>query len=352
MRGRVTAQQIAEACGVSRPTVSRILTGGDRAALHNAETRRRVEDAAKRLGYRPNGAARAMKTGRFGQFALMIGERTSRRGMQPQLMDGLLAAAEEADRHLLVVRVRSEHFEEDATEKPRMLRELACDGLIIDISHDIPPGFVREVAKLDVPLVWINTLRRPRHGRHQPLPGIVVRPDDEGGGYAMTRHLLSLGHTRIAWFDIRSAVDRTFHYSHAARRLGWMRAMREAGLGGEIHRLVRSYRGDVLDPMPVAVNALQTEPKPTAVLSYANGVILAAAADRLGLRRPEELSIATFADSETTLGQTIDFVRVPHREVGRRAVAALLRFGVPEEADEVRIPTSLQLLESTCRHVA
>jgi DNA-binding LacI/PurR family transcriptional regulator len=102
----------------------------------------------------------------------------------------------------------------------------------------------------------------------------------------------------------------------------------------------------------VAVNALQTEPKPTAVLSYANGVILAAAADRLGLRRPEELSIATFADSETTLGQTIDFVRVPHREVGRRAVAALLRFGVPEEADEVRIPTSLQLLESTCRHVA
>ncbi len=353
MKRPVTAKQIAAACGVSRPTVSRILAGGEKAALHNDATRQRVLDTAERLGYRPNIAARAINTGKLGQFALMIGTRPARRGAQPQLLDGLLDACDARDSHLLVVRGGLDRLENQDQPLPRVLREASCDGLVLDYTHEQPPRLVEAVRRLDVPVAWVNTRRRPSGDRRAPLPGHVVRPDDEGAAEAATRHLVELGHRRIAWIDRRAVGDRTHHYSHAARRLGWSRGLHAAGLPVDPSFAIdlRSPAGSVrhLDQ----VHRLLSRPdRPTAALTYSGDVasLLATVAETMGWKVPRDLSLLTFGDAVRSGGQPFDYMLVPHGDVGRRAIEQIAGDEPADSATEVRVPAMLRRVGTTTAH--
>ncbi len=350
MSRRVTAAEIADACGVSRPTVSRILTGGDVAALHSDATRRLVEEAAERLGYRPNTAARAIKTGKFGQFALMIGALPARRGAQPQMLDGLLDACEKLDSHLLVVRGGAAAFQ-DGNRLPRVLRESACDGLVLDYTHEVPLPLIDAVQTLDVPVAWLNTRRRPTVQRTAMLPGHVLRPDDEAGAETATKHLIELGHTRIAYFDALAANDRSHHYSHAARRLGWSRALRAAGLSEMQHRYNLQARASRFNPHEQLMRVMTADEPPTALVMYGGNEVslVEAVAGRLNLSVPEDLSLVTFADERRTqvLGRDVTYISVPHAEVARRAIALLARPDHQTQTDEVRVEMAMVRPDST-----
>src|SRR5271163_4227872 len=90
----VTLKRIAEHCGLSLPTVGAIL--GGRAHLFRPATCERVQRAAAKLGYRPNSAAKAMRSGRFGCAALVLSDDPWRSVLfRPQIngMDQALTAA-------------------------------------------------------------------------------------------------------------------------------------------------------------------------------------------------------------------------------------------------------------------
>src|SRR4051812_17594670 len=106
----VTIKEIAERTGLSVPTVGHVLgRGGGR---YSAETRRRVMEAAREMGYRPNLSARAMRRGRTGSAALILSRtrELTHSHIPLGLLDGLESELAENDMYLAVSRLSDDEL--------------------------------------------------------------------------------------------------------------------------------------------------------------------------------------------------------------------------------------------------
>ena len=312
----VTAEHIARECGLSQPTVSHIL--GNRADRYSPVTRKRVIEAAERLGYRPNVAARATRSGRFDNIALLLSSTgSSVSTLPPALLCGIDAALAERNRRLTVARLPEARLTDDAFV-PRILTEYHADGLLIDYTHQIPPAMIELIERHDLPAIWLNVKRDYD----------CVHPDDEAAGYQATRHLLEQGHTRIAYLDYSHPLHLgpDLHYSATDRRAGYARAMSEAGRPDQV-----IARGS--GPIPYRERRaftrdwLAQSDRPTAVVCYGNdvaGVVMLAVAEH-GLRIPDDLSLVSIGDDQMvqSVGIPVTLMSVPQSPMGRQAVAVL-----------------------------
>jgi DNA-binding LacI/PurR family transcriptional regulator len=193
---------------------------------------------------------------------------------------------------------------------PKLLRELAADGLLINYIADIPLEMDRLIRQHRIPSVWMNTR----------VEADCVFPDDRRNAAAATRRLLELGHTRIAYLDLSISS----HYSVTERAEGYADAMAEAGLAPRLF-----HPGDVVDPdnrQACCAAFLETPDRPTAVLTYEayHAVPLYAAALRAGLDVPGDLSIMTFHHQPVdALGVRMDTAEIPAVDMGKEAVRML-----------------------------
>ena len=305
----VTIKQIAEHNGLSIQTVSQILN--EKAGAYRPETRERVLESARELGYRPNSSARAMRNGQFGCLALLLSTNQSNSLLPPALLDGIQDGCEEANVTLSIARLPDEKLV-SSDVLPKILREWAADGLLIDYNAGIPAEMIALIAKYRLPVVWINSKQEAD----------CVYPDDIAGARLGTESLLKLGHTRIAYVDWLQAG----HYSNPDRIAGYSAAMESAGL---TPRLIRE-RCDVsrLDATRETCAWLQEENHPTALLCYNNDVALPMvyAAGVLGLSVPSDLSILTIHDElNNPLTRALDTLLLPERALGKTAVQMLMQ---------------------------
>ena len=307
----VTLYEIAEACKVSQPTVSRILNGSTR---HSDATRERVLSTADRMGYRVNTAARNTASGRFNAFALLLSE-----DQAYSLLPGNLLAGVQTQMHQfnlsLIVETFSDAALTDPNRVPRLLKQLSSDGLLVNYNAHIPAAMVELIGRYQLPAVWLNS-------RHEHD---CIYPDDRAAGETATQKLLDLGHRRVAFLDfITPNRPNEAHYSGLDRFAGYAAAMKTGGLKsrriGNQHTL---HHGGMIESL---VEVLRSEDRPTAVVCYSNtearGVVLAATA--CGLRVPADLSLVTFgAQPIEDVGPRVSFMRLPHEVMGRRAVEML-----------------------------
>ena len=311
---RVTARDIAKESGVSQPTVSQILNG--KGHLYREETRRRVFEAAERLGYRPNTYARAMRSGRMGAIALLMSCRTDRAVRQAGIQQGIHDELLHHDLLLTSANVPDEAFASGAT-LPRLLRECNADGLLVAYSHDLPPGMQAAIDRDPMPAVWLN--------RKQEFN--AIHPDDCAGGRAATEHMIGLGHRRIAFLQLTI----TSHYSAADRLTGYHEALATVGLEPSVERM----SGNDISWCAQVVDWLRRPNRPTAVVAAspleAQTLIMACA--HAGIEVPRDLSVVAISESELThLGLDLTRVVVPFHEVGVHAVRMLLaRISAPTE---------------------
>ena len=334
---RVTARDIAKESGVSQPTVSQILNG--KGHLYREETRRRVSEAAERLGYRPNTYARAMRSGRMGAIALLMSCRAERAVRQAGLQQGIHDELLRHDLLLTSANVPDEAFADaanDRTALPRLLRECNADGLLVAYAHDLPPGMQAAIDRDPMPAVWLNRLQ----------PENAVHPDDRAGAHAATVHLLGLGHTRIAFLQALSSA----HYSTGERLAGYQDAMAAAGKAPTIVRV----EGPELDWCAQVQTWLSQSQRPTAVIAAApqEAQTLIMACAHAGIRIPEQLSIVAISESELThLGVDLTRIVVPFHDLGVHAVRMLLtRIGNPRESlPALALPMPLIERASTAR---
>jgi LacI family transcriptional regulator len=301
----VTIKEIAAAAGVSWQTVSLVMR--DKGRVGEA-TRRRVRATAERLGYRPNGAARAYRTGRFDCVALVLGAVDERSDLPIGLLRGVQEELGRNDMHLSVARLPDAELAR-AGFVPRVLRENSADGMLINYTHGIPRRMLELIERSRAPAVWLNT----------NLPRDCVCPDDEEAACRLTRHLLGLGHRRIAYVK----TDASSHYSTAERRRGYEMAMAEAGLAPlAIDRAVRPREsGPLFDALLAAEDR-----RPTALILRPEDLATAAycAACR-GLRVPRDISLVCIAGAELRLaGADVTAAIVPSRQEGIEAVRMLL----------------------------
>jgi len=325
---RVTVWDVVRAAGVSQPTVSLILNG--KGQRYSAETRRRVVEAAERLGYRPATNARSMASGKVASLGLLTGTQFDRSVVGP-MIPGIQRACREHDLHLVLAEVPDAQLV-DAGFVPKILREYAVAGFLIGYTHEIPAPMAGLIERYRIPSVWMNTVR----------DADAVYLDDEAAGAELTRRLIALGHRRIAFFT----VSMTAHYSHPARYAGYARAMADAGLAPLDLRVTdRWMEVDDLAAVPEWLSGPAGR-RPTAVVTWEDrdALTLLAWSAQLGLRVPADLSLATFHLAPVTLAACrVMTCCLPFEAVGHAAVEMLLA----KLADDSRRPARPVVLPGT-----
>jgi DNA-binding LacI/PurR family transcriptional regulator len=279
----VTQQQIADKLGLSQRAVSMALRGDERLT---PETIERVWTTARELGYRPNTAARSIRSGRFNNVTVVLSSIEERSRFTIPFLNHLLACLDEHDMHLSIARIPDERLVRPAS-LPRLLSELTSDGLIINYLEHVPPALAELVEQSSQPAVWVGA----------KLHNDCVYPDALAAGRLATEHLLELGHERIVYFDPISQNDLAkVHYSTIDRREGYAAAMQARGLTPEHWEMLSPWRND----LDSATAMFDRAEQPTAVICAWQSHLpaLSHAAGLRGLRIPQDLSVVVISDPD------------------------------------------------------
>lgn len=336
-----TIATIAAHMGLSRATVTHVLNGRAEEQRIRPETRHRVLKAAQELGYRANASARAIRSGRYGNIALV--QSLFGQYLPLELLLGLTTAISDKDLHLVLSQV-PDIVIGDGSYLPHTMRELSVDGVLVYRHIGFSQAFLEQIQKMRVPAIYLNV--------QQEFD--CVHPDDLMGGRIGTEFLLGLGHERIAYID-PEVID-VEHYSQPDRRAGYVQAMQSAGKTPRVHIL--PWHWEVPDQVgedrrvESAKALLDRKDRPTAVVAYelAQGLAVVHAARILGLRIPQDLSLIQFHNCiDDRFFLPIHTISNVMTRVGKEAVEMLLE---KINAPEILLPeraVPVELLEgATC----
>ncbi len=309
-----TAKEIAEACGVSLSTVNKILRYPE--APFRESTRENVMAAARKLGYRPNASAVAVRTGRFDAVMLLQDVKSFRSKQSVAFYNEVAQQLEQRGQHLVFSRLDEQQLQ--SPEALKVFRQTMVDGIILNY-HTVIPSILRQ--RLDeLQLPWIVVNHRTDRD--------CVYPDEVGAGRQATEHLVSLGHQRIDYLDINYRADRAhkLHFSRSDRLQGYELAMQSAGLTPRAITAEQRPFDEPTDGIAFYRKLLSRDDRPTAyVLNYGLREILRLAVQELELSIPDDLSLVAIDPPELPVVFDATHTAVPWHEVGREAVELLLR---------------------------
>lgn len=306
-----TIREVSKYAQVSVATVSRVVNGNKWVA---EATRQRVLDAMQALGYQPNSFARSLATNRSETIGMVVGDLGG--PFFGEMMQHAERVIRDAGKHLIVTSGHSSLEEErDAIQ---FLLKRRCDALILHL--DLMPD--EEIIKLadsePSPMILVNRLV-------PELAAQCISLDNEAGGYLAARHLIDLGHQRIA------CITGPLYKSDARDRLaGYRRALEGAGFDYD-DRLV--VEGDFLEPGgEAALERLLRRDETFTGLVVGNDLMAIGAINMLkerGLRIPEDCSLVGYDDVLMAgyLDPALTTVRVPVAEFGTAAGRLALKLG-------------------------
>jgi DNA-binding LacI/PurR family transcriptional regulator len=301
-----TIRDVASAAGVGLGTVSRVLADSPLVA---PETRARVQDAIRRLGYRPSAVARALRRGRSDTVEVITPLFT--RYFYVEVLRGVQAALSATERALVVRSVARRRDRDLAFADPGSRGR--ADGVLI-VSLRPTAGLLERLAAASLPAVLVD-------GEHPRLPSVWV--DHTAAAALAVEHLLRLGHRRVALVD--HAEDPFAPTYPEARGRGYRRALVRAGLAPlPGYELVTGFGPEEAASALERLLALPEPPTAVFAGSDAQAVGVLDAARRRGLRVPEELSVCGYNDVELAQHIGLTTVRLPMYELGRRGAALLL----------------------------
>ncbi|MET0419973.1 MAG: LacI family DNA-binding transcriptional regulator [Actinoplanes sp.] len=318
---RPTIRDVARAAGVSKGTVSFALNGRPGVA---EDTRQRILDAARELGWTPSTKARALSVSRAFAVGLVLAREPELLGADP-FFPAFIAGVERTLSdcgQALVLQVVPESEEEAGYR--RLADAGRVDGVFL-LDLRVADPRIALLAELGMPAV---TIARPDVG--STFPAVLV--DDRPGIAAAVRHLVELGHRRIAH------VAGPAHFLHGdVRRRAW-----EQEAGPNASAVVEadfSAAGGAR-----ATRELLRRHDPTAIV-YANDLMAIAGlsvAQELGIAVPGRLSVTGFDNTDLAayVSPPLTTVRTDPYLWGREAARALLHLIDAGTADDVEVPAA------------
>jgi LacI family transcriptional regulator len=308
----VGIRDVAKAAGVSVTTVSHVLNETPHARA-SAETRRKVKEAAKTLGYGPNRMAQSLRTKRSGMIGLLSEEIAT----TPHAGRIILGAQETARRHdLTLVIINSERDASDSTHRADVdaLVDRQVDGILYATMYHREISLPANLS--GTPAVLIDAVDRA---------GLVasVVPDEVGGARTAVQALIDAGHRRIGFLNNSDDVPAT-----RGRLQGYRDVLDATGVPFD-ESLVLSAVSEPAEGYAAALRILSVENPPTALFCYNDRMAMGAyrAAAEIGLTIPRDLSIVGFDNQEIiaeNLHPGLTTVALPHYEMGAWAVEALV----------------------------
>ncbi|HXH33474.1 MAG TPA: LacI family DNA-binding transcriptional regulator [Plantibacter sp.] len=305
-----TLVDVAREAGVSRATASRVLAG---ASTVDQSMVLAVRQAAARLSYRTNVAARSLAGGRTGAVAIVLaaGE------LDPFSGSFVAAPLKGATATLLAASQQPALFLADPSRLDTLVAYLAAqyvDGAVVILQHEIST-ITQALSAVDLPIVFVG---RPMGESTDGVP--FVDSDNYAGGRLAAERLVALGRTRIG--VISGPVDMA---ASSDRVRGWRDVLTEYGLGT---RAVA--RGDFTMASGSAAMARLLSRHPDLDAVFAGSDLMAVGAMRVleasGRIVPDDIALVGFDDTvvAATSEPPLTSVRQPLEQMGRVAAELVL----------------------------
>lgn len=313
---RVSMAMVAQRAGVSGQTVSRVANGSPRV---DPETRARVERAMAELGYRPNRAARALRTGRSQTLGLVA--QTLATVGNSRMLQAVADAAASRGYALTVLTLGADADIADAFDR---LRDQGVDGAIV---LNEATALARDAASGGLRLVVVDSPPDERF--------TVIGTDHASGARAATEHLLRAGHRAV--HHLAGPVG---SFASAERERGWRDALAAAGIDPP-----EPVRGDWSAASGFDSVARMPASGVTAIFAANDQMALGAlrALAESGRRVPDDVAVIGFDD----IADAADFqpplttVRQDFDALGEHAVGALVAWIEGERPADLLLPPAL-----------
>ena len=307
-----TIKEVAQRAGVSIRTVSRVLN--DHPHVANA-TRERVRRVIEELDFRPNAAARYMRTGQS-QLIGFLTDEIAQNIFSYDLIIGAQQAAWEHEKLLFLLNTGNDPHVE--TRAINMMRDHQVEGIVYATMYH------REIKRSqfpeDIPAVLVNCFADDRS-----LPSIV--PDEIGGGRLATETLLTHGHRRIGFVNVAAKEP-----APLGRLEGYRQALANYSIPFDealVCFIEEPFEGLATSTYDCVLSLLQLSNAPTAIFCFNDMMAMGAydAVRKSNLRIPEDVAIIGFDNVEilaTQIHPPLTTIELPTFEMGQLAIQMLL----------------------------
>jgi LacI family transcriptional regulator len=303
----ITIREVAETAGVSYATVSHVINN---TRLVSPETRERVLAAMDALHYRPNALARSLRQGKTNTIGLVLPDSAN-----PFFAEISRSIEDEAfKKGYSVFLCNTELDTQRELFYVDVLGKKQVDGIIFVAAGDQTDS-LDLLLRRKMPVVMID--------RNVPNVEVdAVLTDNQLGGLLATRHLLELGHKRIACIAGPSSITPS-----AERIIGYRRALEEAGLSYD-ENLVLPGDYHAQSGMEITHSILKMSPRPTAIFALNDLMAIGAlrAASEASYSVPGDLAVVGYDDLEIArfTNPPLTTIAQPKKETAAQAINLLV----------------------------
>jgi len=302
----ITLKMVAERAEVSVNTASRAINNKSDI---NEETKKRVLQIAKELGYIRNAAAVALRTKKTGTIGVVIAD--NRNPFYAELLNGMEEAAREKNYHIILANTQRDYKKEE--EAINLLLAKRVDGLLITPVQDRDDD-IKNLIDTNIPFVVV--------GRDfENIEVDAVYNDEVKGGFLATEYLIKKGHERIA------LIDGFLYKSPAKGRLdGYKKALNKYRISLD-ESLISVGDINIEDGYERTKQMLEKNLDFTAIFTYNDMMAFGSmqAIKEKGLRIPEDIGLVGYDDIQfsSLISPSLTTIRLKKQELGIESVKLL-----------------------------
>ncbi|MEE1296147.1 MAG: LacI family DNA-binding transcriptional regulator [Bifidobacterium sp.] len=316
-------QDVARKAQVSISTVSRSFT---RPELVSQATREKVLRIAEELNFSTSRSAVALKTGRALRIALLVSDHIHL-WFAASVLEGLNEVLHQEGYDISIFQISSI---EERREFFQMLPVRRNADAVIVVSFDIDADEIAQLNSINVPIIGINSVLPQERGF-----SASINIDDEQGSILAARHLIALGHRRIAY--VRTNRDVILHFSVQQRFDAFMECCSHSGIAPQV--IIANEGPDRISQVMTEIMSL--DPMPTAIACQEDGIAIPLIFQlmRSGFSIPADFSVIGFDNG--TYAQDIGLTTISQDPVQMARTAAHLTLDLIDDQQ----PEQLYVME-------
>lgn len=326
-------KDVAKEAGVSIATVSRVLNDVD---VVNEDTKKKVLEAIKKLGYRPNIVARSLKTQKSRTIGIVIPDISNQ--FYPEIVRGAEDVANIYNYNIILCNTDLDPDKE--MEYLKVLKEKMVDGVIY-MSNSLEPETLELIKDLQMPIVLVETT-----DKDNSYPSVTI--DNEQGAYDGTKYLIEKGNKKIAYIGLhKDAVN-----AAAFRYNGYKKALIENGI--ELDEAICYFGGLKAEDGYNAIDSMIKNNKIDAAFCASDEIAMGAinALRENGIRVPEDVDVMGFDDiySASIFYPKLTTIAQPMYDMGSVGMRMLIKSIDKAELTENHFILPHQLIErNSCK---
>ena len=321
-------KDVARDAGVSIATVSRVLNNVD---VVNEDTKKKVQEAIKKLGYRPNIVARSLKTQKTKTIGILVPDISNQ--FYPEVVRGAEDVANIYDYNIILCNSDSDLDKEK--EYIRVLKEKMVDGMLY-MSSSLDKEILNLIDEVEIKTVLVETKIAG-----EKYPSVTI--DNKKAAYDATKYLLDKGNQKVAFIGLKKDKNN----ATSQRYSGYEKALKDAGKEVDLGLV---YFGDLKAADGYnGINVILENQEIDAVFCASDEIAMGAinALRDKGLSCPEDVDVMGFNDSyaASIFYPKITTVAQPMYDMGSVGMRMLIKIVNNKPLDEDQYTLQYYLVE-------